>query len=614
MLKSFSAKIAAINIFLIVGIALVGIISVNRVQYLSRSIEKLMSSNYRSITATINMIETVEEQNNAVLSYVYNDTITGINKFHELTAEFYKWYNVETENITEEGEEEYVKKIEDLYKVYLQNFSLMQEERNNDTIEAEENFYYNKQTEIFRELKINIKSLTEVNEKAMFRNKTKLLNYSYGSMYFIVFFSSGIIIISLLVSLKYSKSILKPVYILRNMIRSIKEGQLVQEAPIISKDEFGELTAEFNSMTKKLYLLEQSNLGKLMTEKNKSIAVVKSISEPIIVLDNHYRITLMNKAFENLFDVVEDSSINKYFLEVVRNSELYDFIYKISNDISSSPKQKILTIAKEEELFFNVIVTVIKDGKSSLNGIIAVLQNVTELKKLETLKSNFVSTVSHEFKTPLTSIIIGASLMQNRKIGDLNDKQLEIIETIQEDSEKLNNLVTNLLKISRLEHNKKAFDFKDENIEDIIESCKSSFAEQAKRAGVLLECYHSEDIPEISMDGEKISWVINNLLSNALKFTKKDDSIYISSLIEDDKVYVRVADTGMGIPEEFVDKVFDRFMQIGNGADKRGTGLGLSIAKEIVEAHGGEIWCESKVGEGSTFSFTLPVYRSNESI
>lgn len=608
MLKSFRAKITAINIFLIIGIAFVGAISMIRVQYISNSIENLMSSNYKSITATINMIETVEEQNNALLSYVYNDTVTGINKFHSLTEEFYKWYNVETDNITEEGEAAYVEQIKQLYSLYLQNFSFLQEEKVSNSLDAVRDFYYNKQAKVFNELKENIKSLTDVNEEGMSKNKEKLLRYSYASMYFILFSFSSVIVISLIISLMYTKSILKPVYILKGMIRSIKEGHLVQEAPITSDDEFGELTAEFNSMTQKLYRLEQSNLGKLMAEKNKSVAIVKSISDPIIVLDNHYRVTLMNKAFENQFDVTESSSVNKYFLEAIRNSELYDFIYKISNDINESPKQKIVTITKEnEELYFNVVVNVIKDSESSLNGIIVVLQNVTELKKLETMKSNFVSTVSHEFKTPLTSIIIGASLMQNNKVGELNATQLEIIETIQEDSEKLNNLVNNLLKISRLEHNKAVFDFKRERIEDIIEGCKHNFEDQASRSGIQLESYFDEETPEVLMDGEKISWVINNLISNALKFTEKDGSIYISSFVDDSKLFVRVADTGMGIPEEFVDKIFDKFIQVGNGSDKRGTGLGLAIAKEIVEAHGGEIWCESKEGEGSTFIFTLPI-------
>jgi PAS domain S-box-containing protein len=350
-------------------------------------------------------------------------------------------------------------------------------------------------------------------------------------------------------------------------------------------------------------------LGKLLSEKNKSVAIVKSIFDPLIVLDEHYKIILLNDACEKLFNIKESEAADKYFLEVIRNGNLYDFIYTSSKSSDTNTNQKVIDIeALDQIYYFNVVVTAVKDNAASITGMVILLQNITNLKQIEKAKSDFMSAVSHELKTPLTSIMIGASLLEDTRIGLLNDKQHNVIKTIKEEGEKLTQLVTNLLQIAKLETKKPIFNTEPASIEGVIEDALETFQEQANMKDISLTFESHRAMPKVNMDAEKISWVINNLISNALKFTKQGGAITIKTFLHEDRMCVSVSDTGIGILEEYSEKIFERFVQIKDENNEyQGTGLGLAIAKEIVEAHGGEIWCESKLDVGSTFIFTLPL-------
>ncbi|MCH5138717.1 PAS domain-containing protein, partial [Clostridiaceae bacterium UIB06] len=344
-------------------------------------------------------------------------------------------------------------------------------------------------------------------------------------------------------------------------------------------------------------------------EKNKSIAIVKSISDPLIVLDTEYKVVLLNNACEDIFDIKEKEILNKHFLEGIRNGELYEYIssvYKEGNEKSSEKIMKL--VLNEKEYYFNVVSTAIKDRDLKVYGIVVLLQNVTKLKQLEKIKTDFMGTISHELKTPLTSIMMGLSLITNKKIGDLNEKQETIVDAMREDGERLSSLITELLQLSKIESDKAIFNIKQCSIIGIIENCIKRFNDQAISKEVNIYYEGSEELPKITVDPEKISWTLNNLVSNALKHINAGDEILLKAEVKDNKMYVSVEDTGVGIPDEYQKIIFDKFVQVkGGDLEMKSSGIGLAIAKEIVEAHGGEIWCESKLDVGSKFTFTLPV-------
>lgn len=438
---------------------------------------------------------------------------------------------------------------------------------------------------------------------------TNLYEMAYKLNHIIITMYILIIIFGFFISRFFINKFLKPIYSLNETIKSIKEGNLNIKVPVLYKDEFGDMIYEFNKMTKRLMEYENSTKGQLMMEKNKSLAIVKSISDPLVVLNTNYKFTISNTAFEELFNINEKDILNKYFLEIIPNKYLYNHISSVLNENDDINNCKIIEFQlNKEHFYFNVITTLVKDIYSNISGIIILFQNITELKKLEKMKEDFISTISHEFKTPLTSIMIGTSLIVDENIGVLNDKQRNIINTMRDDVERLSELVTDLLQLSKLQSDSTIFNFRDCSIVGIIETCVKNFYQRSESIEVNIYYEVDENLPRIKADGEKMSWVINNLISNALKYTNAGDEILVSAEVKYNKMQVSVKDTGIGIPEEYIEKIFDKFIQvIGSDSEIRGSGLGLTISKQIVEAHNGTIWCESEVDVGSTFTFTLPL-------
>lgn len=590
-------------------ILIISVTSAINLYSIRNEIDKFMINNYDSIKACTNMLSFLEEQNADLLAYINTNDVKKSESLYTNNSYFYKWFNVERNNITEPNEKNLVEQVNNDYVKYMSQLPKFLQIKSANGTEASNVYYENSIKPIYNRVIKDLKNISNLNETAMINNKNKLRDTTDKFLYLILFLSIIAVVIGFLASNYFINKFLRPLYSLNETIKSIKEGNLDIEAPVISEDEVGEVTQEFNKMTKRLKEYENSNAGQLMNEKNKSLAIVKSISDPLVVLDTDFRFKLLNHAFENFFNITENEAINKHFLEIINNSELYKHIFSVINAKEEKDPSKIIQFKSDkQEFYFNVICTLVKNTYANTTGIVILFQNVTELKLLEKMKANFISTVSHEFKTPLTSIMIGTSLVLDKNIGILNEKQKNIITTIRDDGERLSELVTNLLQLSKIESNNEIYEFKACSIIGIIDTCVKNFYERASVNEVNLYYDADESLPRIKADSEKIVWVINNLISNALKYTNAGDEIFISAEVKHNEMYVSVKDTGIGIPEEYIEKIFNKFVQvIGSDSEARGTGLGLTISKEIVEAHNGTINCESEVDGGSTFIFTLPL-------
>ncbi|MFL0269102.1 ATP-binding protein [Candidatus Clostridium radicumherbarum] len=611
MLKTLKSKFLTVYLLLVFITALLGIVSVINVYSLSRGIQNLMTDNYKSINAASYMLEALDGQNAATLSYMNIDKNKAISDFTNYSNDFYKWYYVESYNITEPGEKDFVNKIEASHVKYLTLFSDLQSIMLQSNTDKAITFYKNEIYPQYTEQKKLLRDLSLLNEKAMFNGKENVIKASERAMYILLILSALFVLGGFIAAWLSLKKFLSPLYALRDNMKALKEGELNKHTEIVSEDEIGELSKEFNDMTKRLLQFEQSTLGKLLSEKNKSLAIVKSISDPILVMDTDYKIVLVNDSFEELFNLKEENILNKYFLEVVRNSELYDYIKNIYSTQEDEIQQKIFYFSyKNKDYYYNVLVTKLKEFDNKKYGLVVLFQNVTGLKEIERLKSNFIATVSHEFKTPLTSIMMGSSLISEETAGTLNRKQKEIMGSINEESEKLLNLVNNLLQLSKLEYSESIFKIEVYSIETIIDNSIKNFVDYAMDKNISLIYNVMNNAQKVKADIDKTTWVLNNLISNALKFTHSGGQILITAFIKQNKMCVSVKDNGEGIPNEYIEKIFEKFVQV-KGTEHKGTGLGLAIAKEIVECQGGEIWCESVLGEGSTFTFTLPLDEEN---
>ncbi|WP_032123322.1 HAMP domain-containing sensor histidine kinase [Clostridium amazonitimonense] len=613
MNKTFKAKINFVYLSLVITIGIVGICSVVNLYKLKNSINGLMIDNYKSINASNNMSESIESQDLMIISSMYNKEQDVLEDFYNESDMFLKWYNIEANNITEKGEKELVNTLGNQYLNYIKNFSQLQIKLNSSGEDNVEKFYSDVMIQSQKDIKKSLNDLRTLNEISMINSKDKVTKYAESSMYLILFLSAFAVIMGFILSRYYINKAFRPIYLLTETIKKVKEGDLNQQAPVVSKDEIGIMAKEFNNMTKRLYEFERSTLGKLIQERNKTLAIVKSSSTPLIVLDTNYKINLLNTAFEKFFNIKEDQVLNKHFLEAVHDGEIFDYIsesYKIIDNVNEY-KEKIMRInVKKEEYYFNVVVAAVRDSNDNekINGVVVLFQNVTELKQIENMKTEFISTVSHEFKTPLTSLMIGTSILMDGSLGEINPKQKEIICTIEEDSEKLLALVNDLLKLSKIENDKSIFKFKSCDIRDIIQTSVKEFYNLAESKNIDLYYEVAKDLPHINGDFERLTWVMNNLISNAIKYSKEGENVEIRAYGTDCKLYISVKDTGIGIPEEYIEKIFEKFIQV-NSEDKehKGTGLGLAISKQIINMHKGDIWCDSTLGEGSEFIIALPI-------
>ncbi len=240
-------------------------------------------------------------------------------------------------------------------------------------------------------------------------------------------------------------------------------------------------------------------------------------------------------------------------------------------------------------------------------GVVLLLRDVTRLAELDRLKSEFVMTASHELRTPLTSMGMSIDLLLESVPKKLNDKEQQLLSAAHEDLQRLKVLVNNLLDLSKIEAGKMEMEFSSSPIRPLFEKVVEFFKIQAEKKGVILSFNIPEGLPNMKADANKITWVLTNLVSNALHFTPRGGNIQLTGGVFGSFIQISVSDNGPGIPYEYQSKIFDKFVQVKSDKVLGGSGLGLAICKEIVRAHGGAIWVDSVPGAGSTFNFTLPI-------
>ncbi|MCB2339861.1 HAMP domain-containing sensor histidine kinase [Clostridium estertheticum] len=607
-IKTLKGKIVTINVFLVLVIVMIGLLSSFNIYRVGGTIDGLMTNNYKSIDASTKMTEVIENQDKAIIRYIAFENKSSIDIMYNNNEEFYKWLNVAKTNITEVGEASNTNKISEDYLLFVKSFSKLHEYQISHTSQDTIKFYNSNVYPSVVKVKGDLGILSKLNEKAMFKGRDNAKSNALNAMYFILIISLIVAILGLIISLIYTNKSLRPIYLLTETIKSVKEGEINKEAPVINEDEIGMLAMEFNNMTSRLYEFEQSTTGKLLSERNKSIAIVKSITDPLIVLDASYKIQLLNESCENVFGVLEQNLINSHFLETIRNMELYDYIFSVVDNKVPSTEKIINLKINDKTYFFNVLVTVVYDKEDKINAIVVLLKNITEYKDLEKVRTDFIATISHEFKTPLTSIMMGVGLILEKNVGVINKKQEELLDTIKEETEKLTDLVSDLLKLSKIQSDQAAYNIKAYSISEIANDCVKNYEVQARNMGITLYNSVEVDLPNVIVDKEKITWVLNNLVSNAIKYTNSGGKITIGAFIDGEKMKVFVKDNGKGIPREYHEKIFEKFVKISAyDTEFLSSGIGLSIAKGIVEAHDGTIYCESEVNKGSTFTFTLPL-------
>lgn len=403
--------------------------------------------------------------------------------------------------------------------------------------------------------------------------------------------------ITVLLGFLIASSITVPIRDVTSKAEKMAKGDFDQFVEVKSNDEIGQLASMFNYLTLKL----KNTIYEMDLERSKLDTIFKYMAEGVIAIDKDNHLIHANLVAMDILNLREDD-INKHF--ELSKINLKDIDYEASNDDKDLEGNEIIEIQNE---FYKVKYAPFKNDEGSIGGLIIVLQNITQEHKLDNIRKEFVANVSHELKTPITTIKSYAETLID---GDL-DKEMSqnFLRVIDKECDRMARLVRDLLQLSNIDYEKAKWNFVETSLEDLVHEAKMkldlSFKEKNQTVNIELQ----EDLPKISVDKDGMEQVILNLLSNANKYTDHNGRIHIFGYTEGDKVILKIKDNGIGISEKDQKRIFERFYRVEKGRSRElgGTGLGLSIAKEIVEAHRGNLKLSSKLNEGTEISVELPI-------
>jgi signal transduction histidine kinase len=330
------------------------------------------------------------------------------------------------------------------------------------------------------------------------------------------------------------------------------------------------------------------------------------------VTDAGMRIIHLNSVMAELFGSDERGSAMQPVSTVIRDERVIALIRDASSPQAKPETQREALLQLElggRQMYYRPKVTRIHDTEGALYGVVTLLQDVTQFKELDRMKSDFIATVSHEFRTPVTSINMSVDILNQGILGPLNDRQKELIDSAKQDCQRLTKLARELLQLSRLESGRLQLRNDELDTVRLIHQSIEPLRIQFQEKNVALSADLPVQLSPLVADEQALTSVITNLVTNALKYTDAGGRVIVRAREADGTLRVDVSDTGQGISEENLGKIFDKFVQVKRSADTTpgSVGLGLAIAKEVVEIYGGKIWAESTPGKGSTFSFQLPL-------
>jgi len=404
-----------------------------------------------------------------------------------------------------------------------------------------------------------------------------------------------------------------PIVQLTDSIKQIAAGNYKMRLHFKRKDEFGALAKSFNTMAQKLEEYTESKLDKILQHKKRIEALIDNMHDAVIGIDEEKRVLFANEPACLLSGLKLAAFEGQKMEEIAPSNDLIRNLLAKITRLNQEPDHlglvQIFAYGKESYFEIEVIdINVVPTGEESPHfaGQFILLKNVTSFKERDVAKTNFIGTVSHELKTPIASLRMGIELLENNRIGDLNEEQKDLLQGMADDTERLLKITGELLDIGQVESGIIQMKLNPATIGPIVDYALLANRSMLEKKGIPVQVELEKDLPLVFIDNEKTAWVLTNLLSNAVRYSKEGKAICIAVKRMEDRVLVRVKDHGQGIPEQYLAKIFDRYFRVPGSAQK-GTGLGLSISKEFIESMGGEIDVQSVIGIGSTFFVYLPI-------
>ena len=555
---------------LILALALISSWYVNQ---LKKDTNNILVANYKTLQYARNMLLALED--------VAKDE-TAINTFQENL-------NLQKQNVTEIGETEATNLID-------KHFNTLKNEPTNAAINS---FIRRDITELMR---LNMEAINRKSSIADDTAQKAIVIISVtGTLCFLIAFT-------LLINLP--ASIANPIKELTDSIKEIASQNYKKRVHFESHNEFGDLAKSFNTMAQKLEEYSESKLDKILKGKKRIETLIDNLHDPVIGIDENKKVLFANEEALTICGLKKQDFIGKQIQDIAVANDLIRSIIKdifVPKDDKVKLEQLKIYADGRESYFEKEVVDInifpTGEADSEFIGQVILLRNITPFKELDLAKTSFIGTVSHEFKTPISSMQLGIQILENEKTGDLNEEQKLLINGIKDDADRLLRITGELLNITQVESGTIQINMTHSEIKPMIDYAVNANKSAAEQKNIKVDVV-IEDNLMVAADSEKTAWILTNLLSNAIRYSYDNATVNIKVEKIENQIKFSVTDTGQGIQPQFLNKVFERYFRI-PGTKKEGTGLGLSISKDFIEAQGGKIWAESEYGAGSTFSFTL---------
>jgi len=544
---------------------------------LKKDTQNILAANYNTLQYSRNMLLSLEE----------------IGKEPFALSEFQKNLDLQRQNITESGEKEATQNIHE-------HFSELQNDQGNYSLHSA--------------IRKDIAELMQLNMNAI-QIKSGIANTTAQNAIAVISIAGTLcFLIAFILMVNLPANISNPIRELTSSIHQIANQNYRQRVQFESNSEFGELAKSFNTMAEKLQEYSESRIDKILKGKKRIETLIDNMHDAVIGIDENRKVLFVNDEALKISGLKKENFVGKLIQDVaVSNDLVRDLIKEIINpDVEKNPAELLKIFVEGKENYFEKEILDIKviptgEKESSFIGQVIMLRNITPFKELDLAKTRFIGTVSHEFKTPISSIQMGLQLLENEKIGSLNEEQQKLIKGIDDDTLRLLKITGELLNIAQLETGVSQLNIRPFKINAIIEEVIKTNKSAADKRQISIHTDVDSALDVINADQDKTLWVLNNIVSNAIRYSYEESKVIIKvEKLNSEHVKFSVTDRGLGIEEQYLKHIFTRYFRV-PGTKTEGTGLGLSISKEFIEAQGGSISVESEIGNGSIFSFILKI-------
>jgi len=586
---------------LLIVILVIGAQSILNLSRLGQSIDVILRENYRSVVVCQQMKEALERIDSGLLFKLLGDVDAGEGLVRENTTAFLKALDVEQNNITLPEEGEKGERLGSLFTTYR---ALMKDLDDSPAPAADRRHaYFSRLYPLFTEIKTTADDILQMNQRNMSEaNDRARRSASAARSRMLILLFAGTVVASAFIMFT-GRWILRPIHKLILSADEIRRGNLDLVVSGGSRDEIGHLSEAFNAMAASLREFRRSDQAKLIRIQRATQQAFDSLPDAVAVIDSEGLVEVATEPAKKIFGLKPGLAVTTLPQEWLAG--LFRRALEGGRSVGLESPGVVQQFVDAEERFFRPEAVPIKDGDRSTTGVVMVLQDITRLWQQDEIKRGVIRTVSHQLKTPLTSIRMAIHLLLEERVGALSEKQAELLLTAREDSDRLHGILNSRLDLSRMESGKTRLDGRAVPAKSIVMEALEPYRRAAQDQGVSLDIDFARNLPEVWVDTNRIGHVFGNLITNALKHTPPGGRITVGVRPEGDLVRFLVSDTGEGIPGAFLSRVFEPFFRVPGRRDDTGAGLGLAIVKEIVEAHGGTVGAESREGEGSVFSFTL---------